>query len=239
VAYDFHDQCDGLRCTDCSAIGWATGFRLANVWAVTLNNPNAEPARQPPEITTRGVLAEGVVSHSSIFNPLLDGFMYRMDFQHRPFAKAAPTGRDGRAGPGQYPTASITVIGGSLQGNRTDPPAHRMFRLGPYSAGAVIGVNLASYNGPEEKPAVLAQADVGVWKFIALDASGGVREPMFEFERPHDAGNVLRVGCGPIDGSMPPQWSIGGGVVLSELPTSPAGLPRGALWRKEDMVRIV
>src|SRR5207244_794023 len=30
IAFDFHDQCDGLRCVDCSAIGFATGFRLSN-----------------------------------------------------------------------------------------------------------------------------------------------------------------------------------------------------------------
>ncbi len=239
VAFDFHDKCDGLRCTDCSAIGWATGFRLSNVWAVTLNNPNAEPATQPAGLTTRGILAEGVVSHTTIFNPLLDGFTYRIDFQHRPFAKAVSTGRNGQPGLGQYPTASITVIGGSLQANRTDPAGNRMFRLGPYSAGAVIAVNLASYNGPDEKPAILAQAEVGVWKFVAVNPSGGIRQPMFEFERPADARNVLRVGCGAIDGSAPAQWSIDGLCVLNELPTSPDGLPPGALWRKDGAVRIV
>ncbi|HEY6431567.1 MAG TPA: hypothetical protein VIZ17_06250 [Acetobacteraceae bacterium] len=239
IAYDFHDQTDGLRCTDCSAIGWATGFRLANVWAVALNNPNAEPAGQPKDAVTRGILAEGVVTHTTIFNPLLDGFLYRIDFQHRPFARAVATGPDGRAGPGQYPTASITVIGGSLQGNPTDPPGHRMFRLGPYSAGTVIGVNLASYGGTDERPAVLAQEEVGAWKFIALDPSGGVREPLFEFARPADAGKVLRVGCAAIDGAAAMSWTISGTPRLPDLPASPAGLPRGSVWRDGDVVRVV
>ena len=172
VAFDFHDKCDGLRCTDCSAIGWATGFRcpMSGRYAEQSECGARHPAGRVDHARHP---AEGVVSHTTIFNPLLDGFTYRIDFQHRPFAKAVSTGRNGQPGLGQYPTASITVIGGSLQANSTDPAGNRMFRLGPYSAGAVIAVNLASYNGPDEKPAILAQAEVGVWKFVAVNRPAG------------------------------------------------------------------
>jgi hypothetical protein len=236
IAFDFHDQCDGLRCVDCSAIGFATGFRLSNVWAVTLDAPNAEPAGQRAAVETRGILAENSVSHTTILNPLIDGFTYKIDFQHRPAANVPHTGPEGRPGPGQYGTASITVIGGSLQGNATDPPGHRAMRLGRGSAGMAIGVNLAGF---ADRPAVLAEAGVGVWKFVALDPSAAVAEPMFEFANAPDRRRVLRLGCDSIDGSAPAQWTIGGAVVLDDLPTSPAGLPAGSLWRDRDQIRIV
>jgi len=236
IAYDFHDQCDGLRCVDCSAIGFATGFRLSNVWAVTLDAPNAEPAGQPSTATTRGILAENSVSHTTILNPLIDGFTYKLDFQHRPLGQFPHTGPEGRTGPGQYGTASITVIGGSLQGNDSDPVGHRAVRLGRGSAGTILAVNIAGFN---RTPAVLAEAGVGVWKFIALDPSLSVRQPQFEFADPADRRKVLRFACDPIDGSAPVQWSFEGPVVLRDLPTSPAGLPPGALWRDRNDIKIV
>ncbi len=60
IGFNFHDKCDGRRCIDCSAIGWAIGFRLANVWAVSIVNPNAEPAGQPAGRVTRGILTRTV-----------------------------------------------------------------------------------------------------------------------------------------------------------------------------------
>ncbi len=236
IGFNFHDQCDGLRCIDCSAIGWATGFRLANVWAVSIVNPNAEPAGQPAGRVTQGILTEHSVSHTTILNPLIDGYTFKIDFQHKPLSRTTRTGPDGRPGPGQYSTASVTLIGGSLQGNPGDPEGHRAIRLGPYSSGMVTDVNLAGFY---VVPAVLAQAHVGIWKFIGLNPSAGVRQPTFEFETPTDGRNVLRFGCDPIDGSVPAQWTISGAVVLSDLPKSPAGLPPGTLWRQGDTLRIV
>jgi hypothetical protein len=236
VAFDFHDRCDGLRCDDCSAIGWATQFRLSNVWSVTLFNPNGEPARQPADRMTRGILTENSVSHCVVINPLIDGNTYKLDFQHAPVAHVHPTGPGGKPGGGQYGTASITVIGGSLQGNPNDPRGHRAIRLGPYSSGVVIGVNLAGF---PELPAIAAEPDVGVWKFIGLLPSLGIHQPMFEFASPRDGSKVLAFGCDPIDQSRPPAWTVDGMVVLANLPKSPHGLPPGALWRDGEVVRIV
>ncbi len=236
TGFDFHDKCDGLRCIDCSAIGWAVGFRLANVWAVTVVNPNAEPAGQPAGRVTHGILTEDSVSHTTIINPLVDGYTFKIDFQHRPFSKTTLTGPGGRPGLGQYPTASVTLIGGSIQGNAREAPGNRAIRLGPYSSGMVTGVNLAGFSLGS---AILAQTEVGIWKFIGLNPSGGVRQPMFEFATPTDSRNILRFGCDPIDGSAPAQWTMSGAVVLSDLPRSPAGLPPGALWRQGDTLRIV
>ena len=237
IGFHFHDKTDGLRCVDCSAIGWAVGFRLANVWSVTVVNPNAEPARQPTGSVTHGILTEDSVSHTTIINPLVDGYTFKIDFQHRPFSKTTPTGPNGRPGLGQYATASVTLIGGSVQSNpRLDAPGSRAIRLGPYSSGMVTDVNLA---GALLAPAILAQAHVGIWKFIGLNPSGGMYQPMFEFETPADSRNILRFGCDPIDGSAPAQWTMSGPLVLTDLPRSPAGLPPGALWRKGDTLRIV
>jgi hypothetical protein len=236
IAYDFHDQCDGLRCVDCSAGGYATGFRLSNVWAVTLDAPNAEPAGQPSSVTTHGILAENSVSHTTILNPLIDGFTYKLDFQHRPFSQFVHTGPEGRAGPGQYGTASITVIGGSLQGNDRDPPGHRAIRLGRGSAGTVIAVNIAGFS---RASAVLVEAGVGAWKFIALDPSLSVLQPQFAFADQTDRRKVLRLVCDPIDGSAPVQWSVEGPIVLRDLPTSSVGLPPGSLWRDHNDIKIV
>jgi hypothetical protein len=236
IAFDFHDKTDGLRCVDCSAAGWMTGLRLSNTWAVTVSGLNVEPAGHPPDEVTRGVLAENCVSHTSIIHPLIDGFTYKMDLQHRPLAFTQGTGPNGSGGLGQYGSASISVIGGSLQGNAADPPGHRAFRLGPHSSGSVIGVMLAGF---PTQPAVLVEPGVGIWKFIAVDPSFGEHEPLFEFAEDTGRRRVLRFGCDPIDGTRPPAWTIGGRVVLAELPTSPAGLPSGSLWRDGTALHIV
>ncbi len=146
-----------------------------------------------------------------ILNPLIDGYTFKVDFQHKPFSRTTPTGVGGRAGLGQYPTASVTLVGGSLQANPTDTEGNRAIRLGPYSSGMATDVNLAGFTGA---PAILAQAHVGIWKFIGLNPSGGVRQPMFEFATPTDARNVLRFACDAIDGSAPAQWTMSGPVVL-------------------------
>jgi len=236
IAFDFHDKTDGLRCVDCSAAGWVTGLRLSNVWAATVSGLNVEPAWHPPDEITRGVLAEDCVSHTTITNPLIDGFTYKMDFQHCPLAFTRHTGPGDTGGLGQYASASISVIGGSLQGNPTDPPGHRAFRLGPHSAGSVMGVMLAGF---PDRPAVLVEQDAGIWKFIAIDPCFGEHEPLFEFVSDLERKRVLRIGCDRIDGAAPPQWTLAGNVVLGELPTTPTGLPRGSLWRNGTAVNIV
>ena len=236
IAYDFHDKTDGLRCIDCSAAGWAVGLRLSNVWAVTISGLDVEPAGHPPEEVTRGVLAENCVSHTTFINPLIDGFTYKLDFQHRPLAYTQPTGPNNTPGLGQYASASISVIGGSIQGNPNDPPGHRAFRLGPHSSGVVIGAVLAGF---PRQPAILVEADVGSWKFMAVNPSFGEHRPLFEFTTDRDRRRVLRFGCDPIDDSKSPQWTIGGNIMLDELPTSPSGLRRGTLWRNGAAINIV
>ena len=108
-------------------------------------------------------------------------------------------------------------------------------------ATPVLTLRAAAPNlaGAALAPAILAQAEVGIWKFIGLNPSGGMYQPMFEFETATDSRNVLRFGCDPIDGTAPAQWTMSGPLVLTDLPRSPAGLPPGALWRQGDTLRIV
>lgn len=236
IAFDFHDQCDGLRCVDCSAIGFAIGFRLSNVWSVMLDAPNAEPAGQPANTVTHGIIAEDSVSHTTILNPLIDGFTNKLNFQHRPVAQTNPSGALATSGPGQYGTASIAVIGGSLQGNESDPPEHRAIRLGPGSSGAVVCVNLAGF---PRNSAVLAEHGTGIWKFIGVSPSLNVRQPTFEFADRADQSRILRIGCDPIDGTTPPALSLSGPIVMTDLPTSPTGLVSGTLWRDGNDIKVV
>src|SRR5262249_60282415 len=123
-----------------------------------------------------------------------------------------------------------------LKGNGPARPGHRAIRLGLGSAGTVLAVNIAGF---QPNPAVLVEAGVGAWKIIALDPSLSVRQPQFEFADAADRRRVLRFACDPIDGSSPIQWSVEGPVVLRDLPTSPAGLPPGSLWRDRNDIKIV
>jgi hypothetical protein len=236
IAFDFHDKTDGLRCIDCTASGWTIGLRLSNVWAVTVSGLDVEPAEHPPQEVTRGIFLENSVSHTTIINPLIDGFTYKIDFQHRPLAYAPHTGPDNTPGLGQYGSASVNVIGGSIQGNPSDPPGHRAFRLGLHSSGAMIGMILAGFPA---HAAILVEASVGIWKFVAIDPSLGEHLPLFEFSQKADSSKVLRFGCDPIDKKGVPQWTFTGQIVLQELPTSPEGLGPGSLWRKGSVLNIV
>ena len=157
IGYNFHDHCDGLIVEDSYATGFRVGWRLSNVWAVTLRTPQVEGfSPDGGKTPVYGFLFENIVTQVRIYDAYADMgaggvglYLMHTDAAHAP----APL----KTG---IQISDVTFFGGSIGASA---PKRPLVICGPQSRGQMIGVTFEG-GGPN---AVVLQAGIGAWRFIA------------------------------------------------------------------------
>jgi hypothetical protein len=121
VGINIHDQADGLTVNGALVLGWRTGYRLSNVWTVTLSDIKVDGGAYNAEhFPMVGIETANKCFYCQIRNPIVDGVDTNFLFNH--------VDGDGKS--------NVVVIGGSSQFARGATNAVH-FSLG---TGARVGI---------------------------------------------------------------------------------------------------
>jgi hypothetical protein len=180
IGYNFHDSCDGLIVEDSYATGFRIGWRLSNVWSVTLRTPAVEGfSPDGGKTPVYGFVFENIVVQTRVFDAYADmgiggvGLqLMHADAQHAPAAWK-----------NKLPVSDVTFIGGSVG---SSVPHRPLIICGPSSRGQFIGTTFEG-GGPN---AVVLQRGIGPWRFIAPIFGVFTELPWLQVTDPADWGQV-------------------------------------------------
>lgn len=163
TAFNIHDRADGATFTNCGCYGFQGGWRLSNVWCVSMVDCHYDNRPQSLTFGTVGVHTENCVSFCQFVNSKIGLAATNWKLNHTDAAHAtAPPGA------GLSTTCFVSIIGG-YTGHGAEP-GYTHFELGPYSRGLI---SAHSINAQGQLPFSVA-ASVSYWDVDGVMISDGV-----------------------------------------------------------------